>query len=216
MNDAELTEILKASRVLERPVEYWDEFPGRVTAECRLRESAERQEPALRKLLLLTNWWATVPRLQVLRQLGVVGFCVTLITIGLVLAGRWLPESASSAERRQLAQARQYYRELDSLFPNQVQTIIFDSKGPRFVLADRPNVVAASPLFIRLCDAQGCSRYVTFSGQRIRFSGQEFEVLSNCRGEILFVGDHSVWSSVATRNGQPPFKIEARLLQAAS
>jgi hypothetical protein len=137
-------------------------------------------------------------------------FAVIVLLLGLalhLLAARRHPITNS-----QLAAARKYFQEIESLFPNQLQAIIFDQQGPHLALAERADVPASSPLYLRICGAGGCKDYLTFSGQEIQLDGQTLTVLSDARGGIILAGNQFVWSSTVQTPTDSQLKIEARNL----
>jgi len=209
MTNEELKKLLQANRTPVMPGEYWAEFPERATRQIRQREgnsitTTHRHEE---------QRWAVA--LQLLRRKPALIFAFVIFSalLGFTV---WQKQQKSSAERMQLAEAAKYFREIETLFPNQLQGIVFDASGPRMILADRPSVAASPALYLKLCSARGCKRYITFSGQRIRFNDQEFEVLSSRRGEVLLVGERTVWSSATSPIKGATLRIEAHSLQTAS
>jgi hypothetical protein len=84
------------------------------------------------------------------------------------------------------------------------------------VLADRPNVPASPPVYVKICGPKGCQRFVTFSGQQIRVNGDVFEVLVDRQGDVLLVGAQWVWSSSEPAVKSSRYRIEARPLPATS
>ena len=208
MTDPDLERLLRSNRAPELPAQYWAEFPSRVTHESRRR--AERQTEF--RFVPRAALWVRLFKLPAWKPLiaGCLALCCALTLIF------WNKKTDSNTEQAQLAQAQKYYQEIEALFPNQLQSIVFDSTGPQLVLSERPAINSAEPLYVKLCAAQGCRRYITFSGQRIRFYDQEFEVLSSRQGEVLLIGERSVWSSGSSPARGTPFRIEARPLQAAA
>lgn len=207
MKDKELNEVLKRAAVPERGEEYWERFPSQVTAEI------ERRRQHLRAADAGDSTWTWTGALRSFFgkpafALGVAAICLAL---GFVL-GSWNGHR-SPGKDTQLAEARKYFRELDALFPHQLQAIVFDQQGTHLMLAPEPNLPASPPLYLKICGPKGCQRYVTFSGQQIRVNGDVCEVLADGRGDVLVVGRQLVWSGskgVASSGG---YQLEARALE---
>jgi len=206
MKNSELERILKSARVPEESGEYWENFRKRVTAEVRRREQASGGVRGVRPGWGRLEWIPASLRIPVI-GFGMAAACVVL-TVGLGQVRR------SQLRASQLAEAQKCFREIQALFPNQLQAIVFGERGEQLVLAERPDVPVSPPLYLKICGPNGCERVVTFSGQRIRFNGEDFEVLSSRRGEVLLVGERGVWSS-AVRVGTR-YRIEAQALQDVS
>jgi hypothetical protein len=138
---------------------------------------------------------------------------VAVICLGLVFfLGFWRGQPALSNDS-QLAAARKYYHEIEALFPNQVQAIVFDQRGTHLVLAKEPNVPASPPLYLKVCGPKGCQRFVTFSGQQIRVNGDVCDVLADGRGEVLLVGRQLLWSDAKAVAASDGYQVEARALE---
>ena len=204
MNNSELNKILKQAQVPEQPAEYWEEFPKRALAAI---ESQERQ-PGTPILRPVSKW----PSLR--WPVLAVGGAAVCILLGFAV-GFW-KGSRSFGEQAQMADLQKYFREIEGLFPNQVEAIVLDAKGAHLVLAEQANVPVSPPVYVKICGPKGCQRFITFSGQRIRVNGDLFDVLIDRQGDVLLVGAQSVWSSSqpAVRAGQ--YRIEARPLRANS
>jgi hypothetical protein len=207
MNNKRLDEILKSARVPERAGEYWEKFPGRVMAKLHWRkQNSEAQQLALPRVSSF--------RLFRLPVFGA-GLAVACILLGFGLGIR-IGRQSIAPERAQLAEALKCYREIAGLFPNQIQSIVFDQNGPHLVLAEQPNVPASTPLYVKICGPAGCQRFVTFSGQQIHLNGDTFDVLVDRRGDVMVVGAQSVWSSSEPLQSVGGYRIEARPLPAQS
>jgi hypothetical protein len=209
MNDAELNEILKRAPVPEREADYWARFPGRVMAELERRRQAA---PAPAKTHASSAWaWTGVLRMLLSRSALAAAVVVICLGLGFYL-GFWRGQRSLSNDP-QLAAARKYFHEIEALFPNQVQAIVFDQHGTHLVLAQEPNVPASPPLYLKVCGPKGCQRFVTFSGQQIRVSGDVCDVLADGRGEVLLVGRQLVWSGAEAVAEGGSYQVEARALE---
>jgi len=209
MNDAELNEILKRAPVPEREADYWARFPGRVMAELERRRPAA---PAPAKTHASSAWaWTGVLRMLLSRSALAAAVVVICLGLGFYL-GFWRGQRSLSNDP-QLAAARKYFHEIEALFPNQVQAIVFDQHGTHLVLAQEPNVPASPPLYLKVCGPKGCQRFVTFSGQQIRVSGDVCDVLADGRGEVLLVGRQLVWSGAEAVAEGGSYQVEARALE---
>jgi hypothetical protein len=121
-------------------------------------------------------------------------------------------ETASTPASDALASAKLIH-EMMAMFPNQIRAIVQDDGGGvKLVLSDAPDVPASPPLYVRICDGQHCSSFVTFSGQEIQVDGQKITVLSDARGGIILAGTQFVWSSTGGASAPGHLKIEARSL----
>jgi hypothetical protein len=210
MKDTELNEVLKRAAAPERGADYWERFPSKVTAEIERRRKtagAAAGEP--------TTWvWTSAFRLLVGQPAFALGVAVVCLALGFAL-GSWNGHH-SPGEDLQFAQARKYFRELDALFPRQLQTIVFDQQGTHLVLAPEANLPASPPLYVKICGPKGCQRFVTFSGQQIRVNGDVCDVLVDHQGNVLVVGRDIVWSSAQTVAKAGGYRIEAQPLQTTS
>ena len=168
----DLDKLLKSARVPERSPGYWEYFPTRVTAQLAAAPAAVTQR----------SWlpWAT----------GLAAACVALV-VG-ILVGR-LCESANSPRR--LAEAAdtggmyaQLYRQIEALFPNQVQAIVVDQRGVQLVLSDTANVVRSQPLLVQACRQDDCRHVITFSGQQVKINGDTWDVLVNGQNHVIVAG----------------------------
>ena len=130
-----------------------------------------------------------------------------------VVLGSWKGHR-SPGKDPQLAEARKYFHELEVLFPNQLQAIVFDQQGTHLVLAPEPNLPASPPLYLKICGPKGCQRFVTFSGQQIRVNGDVCDVLVDHQGKVLLVGQETLWSDAKASVKRGPYRIEARALEA--
>src|SRR6266487_5716773 len=187
MKNSELDQILKSAPVPDRPGAYWAQFPQRVMAKTnwlRTRADAGADHPRTEPFLLRSRFrFATVG----------LGLAISGLLLVFVLGSR--QGRQLSITEPQLAAARKYFQEIETLFPRQVQAIIFDQQGSHLVLAERSNVHASSPLYLKVCGPKGCQSYVTFSGQQIRINGETCDVLSDHQDNVLLVGRDWVLST---------------------
>ncbi len=197
MNNQELDAILRTARVPKRPPEYWEEFGGKV--QLAIRQS---DRGSIRR--------ATGPRGTWLRP--ILGFAFASACIVLLLVLNLPHRETSLLVAEQVNGAAKYFREIQSLFPNQLETIIFDRSGARLVLSDRPDVPASPPLYLKICGENQCRSFVTFSGQEIRLDGQTFQVLVDRQGAVMVVGEQWVWSSSTPDDKAGRYRIAARPL----
>ena len=204
MKNSELDQILKSAPVPDRPGAYWDQFPRRVMAKTdrlRTRADAETNHPRNEPFWLRSRFqFATVG----------LGLAIIGLLLGFVL-GFWQGRNLSITGP-QLAAARKYFQEIGTLFPGQVQAIVFDQQGPHLVLAEHSNVPASSPLYLRICGPKGCQSYVTFSGQQIRINGETCEVLLDHQDNVLVVGQNWVVSTAQAPAKHAIYQVSARPL----
>jgi hypothetical protein len=201
MNNSELERLLKEARVPARPLEYWEKFPSRVMA--RLHWLQQRTSTRANQFNPVGRWSLAS------MVLGTAAVCL-IVALGL---GIW--SGRRNQSRKSLAQVRKYYSEIEPLFPNQLKAIVFDSQGPHLLLAEGPDLPKSAALYVKICLKGDCRSFVTFSGQRIRFGSDTFDVLVDRRGDVLLAGEKMVWSADSSA-GQTDYRIEARPLGGAS
>ena len=204
MKNSELDQILKSAPVPDRPGAYWDQFTRRVMAKTdrpRTRADAETNHSRTEPFWLRSRFqFATVG----------LGLAIIGLLLGFVL-GFWQGRNLSITDP-QLAAARKYFQEIETLFPGQVQAIVFDQQGPHLVLAEHSNVPASSPLYLRVCGPKGCQSYVTFSGQQIRINGETCDVLSDHQDNVLLIGQDWVLSTAQAPAKHARYQVSARPL----
>jgi hypothetical protein len=204
MKDSELDQLLKSAPVPDRPQAYWDRFSALVLAKAHWLQTQTPAGAARPR----GQPFGLRPRLR-FAALSL-AFAVIVLLLGLALL--LLPARRHPITNSQLATARKYFQEIETLFPNQVQAIVFDQQGPHLALAERADVPASSPLYLRICGAGGCKDYLTFSGQEIQVDGEQITVLADARGGIILTGNQFVWSSRGEMHDDKALKIEARNL----
>jgi hypothetical protein len=196
MNNDELKHLLKSGAVPQRDENYWEEFPKTVTREMRRGGDATIANPAARQ-----TWFSPA-------------FIVGLATACIICAFgiKFWKGKESSPPVDQLASVQKYFREIEAMFPNQLQAIVFDESGPHLVLSENRDVPKSAPLFLKISDGNNSRRIVTFSGQQIAIKGQLYEVLSDKDGNILLVGENSVWTS-NDAHPRTPYRVQATTLE---
>jgi hypothetical protein len=199
MNNDELHRLLKQHSVPERGEAFWEELPRRIGSRLHGDQPRAQAFPERRRF---------VARYAFGLAAGLAVLCLLLVVLP-----RKGPREAANPDP--LAASRLYFHELEALFPNQIRAIVFDRHGPQLVLADKPDVPASPPLYVRICGPGGCQSFVTFSGQQIRVNGTDCDVLIDQHGDVLLVGRQWLWSS-ADPNRHSPYRIEARPLEARS
>ena len=218
MTDSELNRLLKTAAVPQQPPAYWDHFAKKVMGLARARASRPQPDgegspdspvraPAIPRLRsAAVPLWLWPARLAA-------GLALALALIGLGL-GIW-KQHASPAADPQYAAIRRCFQEVAALFPNQLQTIVFDARETHLILAEQPNVPVSQPLYVKIDGPTGCRRFVTFSGQQIRFNDELCDVLLDGGGHVLLVGRQLVWSSAQPGRSTGGYQIEAKLLAAS-
>ena len=213
MTNPELDKLLKSAPPPGRPDQYWAEFPKRVTAKLHWQSTSHdlpedgRARALPRKLSGSERAAPRNPKWLFALGTGLAAIC---IFIGFELGfhqGRSFP-----ADALQMAQAGKYYREIAAMFPNQVRAIAFDQHGPHLFLADKADVPKSAPLFVKMCGPDGCSDFVTFSGQQIQFNNENYEVLADPNGRVMLVGRHRVWFESQSSDA---LRVQARTLDTA-
>ena len=195
MNNDQLGALLKSAPAPEREAAYWTDFPKTVTRRLAQVRSPGFSRSSARRGPLLT--WG----------LGLATVCI----LAGFFFGFW--RGRTSTDAREAAAFQKLFREVATLFPNQVQAVIIDERGPRLVLAEKPNVPPSDPLLVKICKAKRCENIITFSGQQIRVNGEAFEVLADGEGHVILAGRRIVWSSAEPALRQAPWQIEARPLR---
>jgi len=210
MNNLELNRILKKGSVPEPPPEFWDQLPRKIGARlCWDRTRAQtvpEQDDAAAGAALLFPVARSNLKLRLAFALGL----PVLFLVVAILHHTANHDSTSVPEP--LTAYRIYFNELESLFPNQIRAIVFDRQGPHLLLADKPEVPASPPLFLRVCGPGGCQSFITFSGQEIQVAGQTLSVLRDGQGKTILVGDHFLWSDQDQIYPGGHWTVEARSL----
>lgn len=199
MSDQELEKLLQAAAPPARSPEFWERFPGRITAKIKWQEQ-QPQAPETRNQRW-DGWdWA-------------LGFGVVAVVLAITLLLQ--PRQNSVVAKNELALVQRCYRETEALFPNQVRAVVFEASGPRVVLSEQADVPPSPPLYLKICGPRGCQEIVTFSGQQIRVNGEDCDVLTDAAGGVILAGDHLIWSNHAPRANRGRYQIEACPLEVA-
>lgn len=204
MNDGELDRLLKSATEPGRPAEYWKDFPGKVASRLAGRPRSQSAEGPAGSSKAAWGWFAF--------GAGMATACFVLVFAFQGSRERTGGDFAAA----DLAVMRKYLQEVEALFPNQVQAVVFEKNGPRLVIADRAEVPTMMPVYVRVCTANGCQAFLTFSGQQIRLNGEMVDVLVNARGNVLLVGSKLSWTSGESNSRIGPMRIVARSLESAS
>ncbi len=191
--DQHFDDLLKSACVPERSEGYWERFPKRVTAQLSTGAQMRTTTPA--SSIRLWGW-------------GLAGACVVLI----VSFSLWTKSSITTAQPNYT----KLYREIESMFPNQVRAIVVESSGVKLDLSDKPDVPSSSPLRVDVCHDQQCGTYITFSGQQIRVNAESWDVLSDGVGHVLVVGPNVVWTSAEPTRRAGAYHIDANQLRMSS
>lgn len=190
--DKRLDELLKRVRVPERSTGYWDAFPKRATAATAGgSRSVATASPRL--------FWAW-------------GFAVASVCLVLALGvGLWL-----KTRRPAEPDYAKFYREIESMFPNQVRAIVLEGGAVKLELSDKPDIPSSSPLRVDVCHEQQCRTFITFSGQQIRMNAESWDVLSDGVGHVVVVGRNGVWTSAEPARRAGAYHIDAEPLRMSS
>lgn len=195
MNDGRLDDLLRKAKVAKPSADQTEELVVRIRGDlARRREIRERVGSTSR--LAAWRWLAG-------------GLAVVL---GVLLVIRREPSSFAPSEKN-VAEMRRYLGELQSLFPDRLDAVVFEPGGPRIVLSESPMSSGNDPLVLRVCVGHSCREIVTFSGRSVEIDGRNFEVLAGSGGAIIVAGEAGVWtSSDEGRSGGLPFRVQARHL----
>lgn len=179
MNNDELDKVLRSAPAPPRSDGYWNDFPKRVMAKLHWQSKTSEIPAPRRKASFMVLWSA-----------GLATACV--------LIGFFFGQRQGSHESRlgtpQLMEAKKCYEEIEAMFPHQIRAIVFDQHGAHLVLADKADVPASPPFYVKVCGPAGCQGFVTFSGQQIPVNGENCEVLADEQGRIMLVGNNHVWT----------------------
>lgn len=198
MNNDELDRLLRMAQVPDRPAEYWEEFPERVSRDLARPSCPARQLP-VRSL----SWaWA----------LGLAAVC---ILVGLLVGHRFGREDLAESSGA-LLESEKLVREVLTLFPNRVRAIVKDASGFHLVLSEGADVPASTPLWMKICQGDHCTSVITFSGQELWVAEQAVTVLLDAKNNIIVIGDRFAWKSNEAEAGLPDLRIQARYLELAS
>jgi hypothetical protein len=199
MNHPELNSILKKARTPERPEEYFEAFPRRVTSRLNRSRTQNNRGEAQR-----------LPRFAL-------GFAITICIFTAFAIGHWRGQTETKTfTSNDVLQNPKLIRETLAMFPNQVRAIVQDERGLNVVLSENDNVPASTPIYVRICDGKQCASAVTFSGQEIQIAGQKMTILSDVQGGIILMGNDFVWSSRAPSYAKNDLKIEVRNLSSVA
>ena len=207
MNDSDLNELLRRARVPERSEHAWKELAGDTVRGLNLRRD-QVDGLALRGHALAAR--AHLPGKRIALWSAVFATACVLIALAL---NHWRADRTEP--NNDLAAAQKLFSELNALFPDQLEAVVFDGSTPRLVLAEQTSQHKGTPIFVRLCGAQGCQRVITFSGQRVSLNGESCEVLLDARGHVIVTGERFVWSSGDEPSAQGGYRIEAAMLAGA-
>ena len=196
MSNDELHDLLKASKVPERSDQHWEIFPNEI-----MRAIERRGSSALKELHPVGPSFGRV---------WAIGLACACVVIAFVF-GFWRGQESKS-KASDFAAIQKYFREIELLFPNQLQAVVIDANGPRFVLSESANMPRSTPVVIRVCEGKRCKTVLTFSGQKIQVNNETCEVLLDSKGDVIVVGDDIVWSS-AEGNSRRSMHVEARALE---
>ena len=135
------------------------------------------------------------------------GFGLAAVIATLILCvGLWIRSQTMAAQPNYT----KLYREIESMFPNQVRAIVVESDGVKLELSDKANIPSSSPLRVDVCHNQQCRTYITFSGQRIRVNEENWDVLADGGGHVVVVGPDIVWTSAKPTLRAGAYHIDAK------
>jgi hypothetical protein len=144
MKNSELDKILKSAGVPQKSMDFWQQFPKKVLTQVRRLGGGGDACVAERATTGARRTWASV--FPVKLRLPAVGFALACAVVAWLVISRTNPKAVTG--ETQIAQARQYYREIKLLFPNQLRGIVFDQQGAHLLLAEQANVPASPPVFV--------------------------------------------------------------------
>lgn len=198
MTNSELDQLLKSAPAPERPPEFWEALPKRISAKIHWQQQRKHEGVNLPPRFGWGLVWG-IPGAAVLLLLG-------------FLWGNWHGMKQPSA----LLQNEKLLREVLATFPNQVRAIIQDENGLQISLAEEANVPQSQPLWIKVCGPQGCQEIVTFSGQQVWVNGELWDVLADGAGNVILAGQTLIWTSRSDTSKIGHYRIEARSVGVSS
>jgi hypothetical protein len=195
MNNTELDSVLKKARMPEPPEEFWEMFPQQVARKTnRARTQNNRVQPRL------------FPRFAW-------GLATAICILTAFAIGHWRGKmDTKTVVTNDVLQNPKLISETLAMFPNQVRAIVRDKHGLNLILSNNGDVPTSPPIYIRVCDGNNCSSYVTFSGQELEIAGQTVTILSDATGGVIVTGRRFVWASDSPDNMGGNLKIEAKNL----
>lgn len=199
MNDRELDRLLKSIRVPSRPDDYWNTFPEKVADRMKTAGTPHATRTGRKQTHALERW--------------ILGFSTPVaaaIVFMLFLA------SHRETERRenQLELLRESYRQILSLFPQQLDAIVFAENDAEVLISEAPAPSRSEPVYVRFCPPAGrCVTAVSFSGTLLKIFGREFEILENGAGEIFVVAKEGVWGPGQAPASGDHWRIEGGRLE---
>jgi hypothetical protein len=178
MNDSDLDKLLKHSKVPRQSERFWQELTRTISSKIHF---SGHRKPATS---------TTAP------PWSMIAWGMSFAAICLI-AGFAFPKKANLnlIHAYDPSQNQKLVDEVLGLFPNQVEAILQNQNGVQLVLSEKPNIPSSTPIWIKVCDGASCRSIVTFSGQTVEVDGQQVEVLSDSRQQIMLVGEHFFWSS---------------------
>jgi hypothetical protein len=188
--DSDLDSLLRTLRVPERPAEYWERFPKQVRG--RIFTGLRAETPISDDRARLWLWGAA-----------------TAFTALILCVGFWARNRMVTAEPNYT----KLYREIESMFPNQVRAIVMENGAVKLDLSEKPDVPSSLPLRVDICQNQQCRTYITFSGQRIRVDTESWDVLTDGDGHVLVVGRNLAWTSAEPNRRSGAYHIDAAPLE---
>ncbi|NBV24879.1 MAG: hypothetical protein EBS05_23540 [Proteobacteria bacterium] len=198
-SNQELDALLHSAQVPERPAKYWEEFPAAVMGKLPPRGVSGAPARADHTPEIPRRLWAW--------GLGLATACLLLGFFAGFRRGH-----AAGFSAAEVAQGRKIYHELDALFPGRLQTVQLGGQGSQLSLDTEARPPASAPLLVQICHAGECRRFITFSGQRVVFDGDVFEVFADAAGNVLVVGKRFAWTSGAPGQAANGYRIRATTL----
>jgi hypothetical protein len=194
MNDAELLKQLVASRVPAPRPEFLESLPANVAAGIRAQKPAPVSDETHGK------WW------QPVAFTAAAAACVVLALV----FGYGKP--SISEDGFAVLKSQKLLQEVLGMFPNRVRAIEDGPSGLKLVLSDREDVPVSTPIWVRICDGNKCSAFVTFSGQELQIAKEKVEVLVDAQDRVILIGNRFVWSSGEPSRNVGHLRIQARPL----
>jgi hypothetical protein len=200
MNDPQLDKLLKSARPPERSADQWAALNKRIAARLHW-QPRDTEDRSATKQSLLRAW-----------GIGLAAACAAGVLTFLFWPGR---DHSAVTTNSAMAETEVSYSEILEMFPNQVRAIVFADGDSRIELSDKPDQSDAQPIFLKVCGPHGCQTIITFSGQRIRVNGDEWEVLASGKDGVIVAGKAAVWTSNEPAARLSQFRIEAKQIKSS-